>query len=57
MRIFVVFHIDPKFLDRHVSANSVDPDETAPDLGLHSLPFGWHLLDAVPYGKTTLFKF
>ena len=36
----------PKFLDRQVWANSVDPDQTAPnqqsDWGLHCLPFHLH---------------
>ena len=44
--------------DRHVLANSVDPDMTAPekeqsDQGPHCLPFPLHFLDI----KTTLFKF
>ena len=44
---------DPKFSDRQVWANSVGPDQTAPegawkeqsDQGLHCLPFQLHLLD------------
>ena len=28
----------PKFSDRQVRANSADPDQTAPDQGLHCLP-------------------
>ena len=39
------------------SGNSVDPDQTAPDEGLHSLPFCHHLLHTLLYGKTTLFNF
>ena len=37
----------PKF--RQVWANSVDPNQTAPDQGLHCFPFRLHLLDALPY--------
>ena len=48
---------DPKFSDRQVWANSIDPDQTAPDQGLHCLPFCLHLLDASLYTKATLFKF
>ena len=33
------YHNDPKLLD------SVEPDQTAPDQGLHCLPFHLHLLD------------
>ena len=57
----------PKFSDRQVWANSADPDKTArgaiglleeqSDQGLHSLQFCLHLLDALLYGKATLFKF
>ena len=51
---------DPKFSDRQVRANSVDPDQTAleeqSDQSLHSLPFCLHLLDTFSYGKATLFK-
>ena len=60
----VVYRKDPKFSDRKVYANSVDPDQIAPReavwSGLHSLPFCWlcmHLYDAILYGKATLFKF
>ena len=48
---------DPKFSDRQVWANSADPDQTAPDQGLHCLPFPLHLLDSLLYGRATLFKF
>ena len=43
-----MYRNDPKFLDRQVWANSVDPDQTAPRgayQGLHCLPFGQHHLD------------
>ena len=46
-------HIDPMFTDKNVWANNVDPDQTAckvqeqSDLGLLSLPFHLHLLDAL----------
>ena len=46
---------DPKFSDRQVWANSVDLDQTAPDQGLHCLPFNLHLLDALLYIKAILF--
>ena len=40
----------PKFLERQVLANNVDPDQTAlEDWGLHYLPFCLHLLDALTY--------
>ena len=58
--IQTIYHNDPKSLDREVSANSVDPDQTAPEGGgwsgstlfvdpdqtqdLHCLPFCLHLL-------------
>ena len=40
-------------------ANSVDPDQTVEqsDQGLHCLQFPLLLLDALVYGKSTLFKF
>ena len=43
--------------DRQVWANSADPDQTAPDQGLHYSQFPLHLLDTLPYGKGTLFEF
>ena len=45
-----------KFSDRQIWANSVDPDQTAPQ-GPHCLPFQLHRLDTLLYGKATLFKF
>ena len=39
---------DPKFSDKYAWANSVDPDQTAPDQDLHCLPFHLHLLDSLP---------
>ena len=55
------YHNDPKFLDRQVYANSVDPDQTAARgavwSGLHCLPLHLHLLDALIYHKTNLYKF
>ena len=50
------YHNGPKFSDRLVSANSADPDQTAPQ-GLHCLQFPLHLLDALLYDKATLFQF
>ena len=41
---------DPKFSDRQVWAKEQS------DQGLHCLPLCLHLLDALFYGKTTLFK-
>ena len=50
-----------KFSHRQVWANSVDPDQTAPqeqsDLGLHCLPLRLYLLGALLYDRATLFKF
>ena len=46
----------PKLLDRHVWANSVDPEEQS-DQGLYCLPFCLHGLDALLYGKSILVKF
>ena len=34
---------DPKFSDKQVCPNSVDPDQTAPDQGLHYLQFHYIL--------------
>ena len=48
---------DPKFLDRQIWANSVDPDQTAPDQGLHCLPFRLHLSDTSLYVQTLMFNF
>ena len=44
---------DPKFSDRYAWANSADPDQTAPDLDLHCLPFRLDHLDSTPYGRAT----
>ena len=44
---------DPKFSDRYACANSADPDQTAPDKGLHCLPFHLHRLDSLLYGRAT----
>ena len=60
-----VYRNDPKFSNRQVWTNSVDPDQTAPlglllqqsDQGLHSLPFRQWLLDALFYGIAMLLKF
>ena len=43
----------PKFSDRQVWANSADPAQTAPDQGLHCLPFCLHCLDSLLYGRAT----
>ena len=48
---------DPKFSDRQVWANSVDPDEEQSDQDLHCLPFRLLLLDSLLCGRVTLFKF
>ena len=47
-----LYRNDPKFLDRQVWANSIDPDHR----GLQRLPFCLHLLFYM-YGKATLLKF
>ena len=45
------------FSDRQVWANIADPDQTAPDQGLHCLQFPLHLLDALLKGKAILLNF
>ena len=50
------YHNDPKFLERQVLANSADPDQIAPTLGLHCLALHLRLLDALLSGKTALFQ-
>ena len=47
--ITCIAHNYPK--DKQVSVSSVDPEQTAPSYGLHCLPFHWHLLDKLLYGK------
>ena len=55
------YHNDPKFLDRLVWANSVDPIrlllEEQSDQGLHCLPFQLHLLGALLFGKPSCSNF
>ena len=49
------YYIDHKFSDRQVWAklvNTVDLDQTAPNQGLHCLPFRLHLSD--PYSMVKL---
>ena len=55
---------DPKFSDRQIWANSVDPDQTAPDQDLHCLPAIvsgvrifriFTLIHSFPGGKTGVF--
>ena len=48
---YLIYHNDPKFLDRYAWASSADPDQTAPDQGLHRLPFRLHGLDSLLYGR------
>ena len=43
MELIILYSNDPKFLDRQVVSNRVDPDQTA-DQGLHCLPFRQHYL-------------
>ena len=47
--MYIPFANDPKFLDRQVSAKSVEPDqllvEEQSDLGQHCLPFRLHPVD------------
>ena len=52
LSVNVYYHDIPNFW-----ANSADPDQTAPDQGLHFLIFYLLLFYAFCYGKTTLFKF
>ena len=56
-----MYRNDPKFSDRYVWANSVGPDQTAPqeqsDQGLHCLPFRRHRLNSLLCGRATFFKF
>ena len=57
----IFFRNVPKFSDRQVWVNSVDPDQTAPGgavwSGLHCLPFRLHFLDPLISSETTLFQF
>ena len=59
--LILIYRDDPKFSDRQVWANSVDPDKTAPleqsDQGLHCLSFSLHCLDTLFYCEAALFKF
>ena len=62
----LLYRNDPKFSDRQVSANSSDPDQTAP---LQTAPRGavWsgsslfaiplHLFDEIAQGLASLFEF
>ena len=52
---WLIYSNDPKYKDRQVRANSVDPAQTAsdllfPDQDVHCLP----LLDRFLFGKTTV---
>ena len=40
-----VYRKDPKFLDRYARPNTADPDQIAPDQGLHCLLFNLHHLE------------
>ena len=52
------YYNDPKFSDRQVLANSVDPDpEEQSDQGLHSLPFCLASFGHISYDRVSLFKF
>ena len=53
------YHNDPKFLDGHVWANSIDQDQTAPPSWstLFAIPLCLHLLVTLLYRKTTFLKF
>ena len=48
----MTYRNDPKLLDRYAWVNSVDPDQTAPDLLFHL-----HLLDSLLHDRATLIKF
>ena len=47
----------PKFSDRQIEANSVEPDQTAAWSGSTLLLLRLHLLDTLLDGKTTQLKF
>ena len=47
------YHNDPKFSDRHVWANSADPDHK----GLHCLLFLLHVFDKILSGLASLCEF
>ena len=58
----LIYHIYPKYSQRQVWANSVDPDQmpqnVASDLGLHCLLLIQHYLDQTGKGnKMDMFKF
>ena len=44
----------PKYSDRQIRVNNVDPDQTAPSSMIRV--FCLHLLGPLPYGRTTLLK-
>ena len=46
------YHNDLQFSGRQTWVSDVFPDLTAPDQGLHCLPFILHLLDTLQYGTT-----
>ena len=48
---------DPKFSDRQVWGNSVDPDQTARGSTLFAVPFALFGCIILIYGKATFFKF
>ena len=51
-----MYRYDPKFSDSQVEANSIDPDQTAPQ-GLHCLPLCLHRLGILFYEKSIFVKF
>ena len=53
----LIYHNDPKFLDRQVWANSADPDQTAPIGGVWSGSTLFAIPAALLFGKSILFKF
>lgn len=55
LKTYYMYHKGPKFLDRQVSANTLNPDQT--NQGLHCLSISLQLLDILLYNKTTLIKF
>ena len=57
---YYCYRNDTKFSERQVWANAIDPDQTAPEQSgqdLHCLLLSLQLLNALLYGKVTLFKF
>ena len=59
--IYLEYHNDPKFSDRHRSEQTVKIQirlllKEQSDQGLHCLLSHWHLFDGIPLGLASLFE-